>query len=162
MAPVFSVSVRRRTWIVAPAEQKAPKKANMAPEGRPGRQVAGRTRRLQIGREHDEDADETDADGRPAVGAHRLLEHERRQDDGDQRRGVADGDGVVAAADRTGRESPRTCRSVPMKPAQEMPRHVLRAHRVDEVALPAQPNEQRQQGEGGAEEDELARRDSGR
>ncbi len=53
---------------------------------RDGQFVAG-----QMRRQHDQHADKADDDRRPAIDAHALLEHERRERHGKQRRGERDG-----------------------------------------------------------------------
>ena len=133
---------RARTWPRSPGPPFEPR----AERARP-----------QIGREHDEYAGEADADRRPAIGAHRLLEDQRRQDHDDQRRGVADRDGVVEGQVGEGDEA-REHAAAADDAAQEWPRRLFGADRIDEVALPAQPDQQRHQRESRAEEDELAGR----
>ena len=157
MAPVFSLSVRRRTWIVAPAEQKAPKSATPAPTAAGELHPVPVARRLEMRREHDENAEKADPDRRPAVDADRLLEHDGGEHDDDQRCGVADRDGVVQRQVRQGEEA-REHAAAANQPAQDVALDVPRADGIDEVALPPEPDEKRHEGKGGAEEDKFAGR----
>ena len=125
---------------------------------RAGLQALRERAAAEMRREHDQHADEADRHRAPAIDAHALLEHERRQHD----------DGRAARHSRVRRHpsSGRNCRAAkpqnmpvePMTPRFMMAAQIVRLERARQFGPPCQPDQQRDQREEGAEEDELARR----
>ena len=122
---------------------------------RPARQSAGDGAAGKVGHEHDQHADEADDHRRPAIGAHLLVQDQRRQHHHDQRRGVTDRHRIRQRQIGQGEEA-REHPAARYNSAQEMAAEIRGPDRVDEVAPPAEPKQQRHDGEGRPEEHDLA------
>ena len=107
--------------------------------------------------QHQHDADEADENRRPAIEPHYLLEQDGGEDDGEQRPRIADrrriGQRQVGKPDEAA-EHPRRAHEIAPHMPPEMARLV---NRRDLVAI-SEPAHQRNQGEEGAKEHDLAGR----
>ena len=147
MAPVASDLVRRRVWIIAPAEATAPASATIAPIVAPDGAARSRKPSPQLLGQHHDDADEADRHRRPAIDAHRLEREQRGQDDDDQRRregeGGRGGERQQRQRDEIGEHAARADQRAP--DMAERPAGMERGRKFAARGEPADEDDQREQ-----------------